>query len=167
MYLSRRAALIGACAMLFAGRAFAQNVDAPLIGYTGKVFRPSQEVADWFEGLMRPNRDKLGPGEAKSCCNAGDAYPIVILQEATNGGHDDDGLAEVTDTSERMIVRPDGSYKFRPEWKSDKRFKFAGELITREKDGNPTPTAWVFAGVDTLSGELKILYCVVPLPPST
>ena len=97
-----------------------------------------------------------------SCCDAGDAYPIVILQEASIGGKEYDGIAEVTDPTERLIIKPDGSKKWRQQWKGPLRFKYAGRLVTRELDGNPTTTAWVFAGMYM---NAPYVYCVVPLPP--
>lgn len=128
--------------------------------YQGPIFRPSQALANWFETLKRPDWKQ---GDAViSCCDAGDAYPIIILQEATPGGEEPDGIAEVTDTSARLIIRPDGSRKFRSEWKAPRQFHFPGKLITREIDGNPTSTAWVFATDYTGS---PLLYCIVPLPP--
>ena len=129
--------------------------------YNGEIFRPSPALADWFEHLERRNPP---PGEPVSCCDAGDAYPIVILQEATIDGSELDGIAEVTATNARKVVTPAGHIKWRPEWTGPRRFKFAGKHITRELDGNPTKTAWVFARIEY--GYLSFIYCVVPLPPA-
>lgn len=147
----------------------AQNIDAPPVDYRGEIFRPSPALSDWFEHLMRPNWEKelvREPGAAHSCCDAGDAYPIVILQEASIGGTEPNGIAEVTDTSARMIIKSNGERKWRPEWKMPIGFHFAGEFITREIDGNPTKTAWVFAGGTNPDQGIPFkLYCVVPIPP--
>ena len=148
--------VLGVCAFSLAVHAD-DDVD-----YHGEIFRPSPDLARWFESLDRPDW-KVGDSII-SCCDAGDAYPIVILQEATIGGEEPDGIAEVTDTSARLIIKPDGSRKWRPQWQGPTRFHFPGKLITREIKGNPTSTAWVFATNYTGS---PFLYCVVPLPPST
>ena len=126
-----------------------------------QVYMPSQAVAEWFEKLTRPDYDSMTMGMVKSCCDSGDAYPIVILQEATIGGKEPDGIAEVTDTRARDVKKPNGETKHRPDWSGPIRFKFAGEKVTREIDGNPTSTAWVFA-----NNYVRLtIYCVVPLPP--
>ena len=124
-------------------------------------YHPSADLAQWFESLKRPDFDP-SKESVSSCCDAGDAYPINILQEASIGGGIEDGIAEVTDTSARVVVRPDGSRKYRFKWPGPTQFKFAGKKITREKDGNPTPTAWVFYSVFR-----NYVYCVVPLPPGS
>ena len=141
------------------------RAQVPEVDYHGEIFRPTQALADWFERLKRRDWEKL-TNEPISCCDAGDGYPIEILQEASIGGTEEDGIAEVTDTSPRMIIKPNGERKWRPEWTGPKRFKYAGNLITREIDGNPTKTAWVFAGgADRSYGTRFKIYCVVPLPP--
>jgi hypothetical protein len=145
--------------LMFCSFAYAQPVvqsvqDAP-------EYHPSQDLANWFESLKRPDFD-ASVSSVMSCCDAGDAYPIVILQEATIGGSQEDGIAQVTDTSARIVVRPDGSRKYRSPWNGPNPFKFTGKKITREMDGNPTPTAWVFYSVFN-----NIIYCVVPLPPGS
>jgi hypothetical protein len=43
-------------------------------------------------------------------------------------------------------------------------FKFSSDRVTREVDGNPTDTAWVFFRVTYVNADF--VYCVVPLPPS-
>ena len=138
------------------------SVRAQQDDYRGEIFRPSKALAEWFESLDRPDYDAKTMGTIKSCCDAGDAYPIIILQEATPGGEEPDGVAEVTDTSARLIIKPNGDKKWRREWTSPKRFHFPGKLITREIEGNPTQTAWVFATDYT---GTPMLYCVVPIPP--
>ena len=124
-------------------------------------YHPSQDLANWFEAFKRPDFDP-SVSSVISCCDSGDAYPIIILQEATIGGGQEDGIAQVTDTSARIVVRPDGSRKYRSPWNGPNPFKFAGKKITREMDGNPTPTAWVFYSVLT-----RYIYCIVPLPPGS
>ena len=75
-------------------------------------------------------------------------------------------MAELSGVRGCMIIKPNGERKWRPEWTGPKRFKYAGNLITREIDGNPTKTAWVFAGgADRSYGTMFKIYCVVPLPP--
>ena len=135
--------------LLLAGHAHAQDVPE---------YRPPPDLARWFEQLTRPDFDASNMSVI-SCCDAGDAYPIIILQEATPGGSQEDGVAEVTDTSARIVIKPDGEHKYRPQWVGPTQFKFAGKKITREIDGNPTSTAWVFYSVHT-----GYVYCVVPLP---
>lgn len=142
--------------------AYAQH-SGTMPAYDGPVYQPSQAESDWFEHLKRPDYDAVTMGSVVSCCDAGDGYPIVILEEATIGGTQKDGLAEVIDPSARMIVKPNGEKKWRPEWTAPRQFHFAGKIITREIDGNPTKTAWVFASLDF--GVPREIYCIVPLPP--
>jgi hypothetical protein len=137
MQISRRAALIGSAALLFARRAVAQ--DPPTI-------TPSSDLVEWFESLKRPDveaaiaRGEPGAGlGVVSCCGVGDAYPIVIDQEAMSGHREQEGHATVTDPSAVVfnIKEADGTtkMKFRPAVTGRKTFTFSGELVTKEKYG--------------------------------
>ncbi len=145
----------------------------------GPVYEPPKELAEWFDNLKRPDIASGHPHDndmqsAESCCSAGDAYPIEILEDATppHGGTVENGVARVTDPSKRQIIiptrNPDGSYfryaKYRDEITGPLTFHFSSDRVTREKDGNPTKTAWVFVRV--IGGKINYVYCVVPLPPS-
>ena len=135
--------------------AFAQ--DAP-------EYHPTQELADWFERQKRPDHDDKWLPQITSCCDAGDAYPIEILEEATFGGEAEDGSARVTDGSARNIILPDGTKKYRPAITGALTFKYADKKRVRDAEGNPFPTAWAFLRV--MDGEIGYVYCVIPLPPS-
>lgn len=153
------ALLIGFAAGLAAHPSAAEEVDPDY----GPVYRPDKDTAEWFENLDRPDYD-ASEMSTKSCCSSGDAYPIKILEEATIGGKEPDGVAIITDGSKRMIVLPDGRKKYRPEIRAeDLMLHFAGEKVTREVKGNPTSTAWAFLSV--MDGHVSMTYCVVPLPP--
>jgi hypothetical protein len=155
--MNRRALLFSVPAALVSAGALAEDPD-----YDGPVYRPDKDTAEWFESLERPDYDSMMMS-SKSCCSSGDAYPIKILEEATIGGKQPDGRAVITDGSKRMIVLPNGSRKYRPAITGSLDLRFAGERVTREKNGNPTPTAWVFLRV--MDGKVDYVYCVVPLPP--
>ena len=105
--------------------AFAQ--DAP-------EYHPTQELADWFERQKRPDHDDKWLPQITSCCDAGDAYPIEILEEATFGGEAEDGSARVTDGSARNIILPDGAKKYRPAITGALTFKYAGKKRVRVYD---------------------------------
>jgi hypothetical protein len=122
-------------------------------------FDPNNPVTQWFEALERP----LCPAEIKKCfcCGYDDAYAIVIDQEATPDGADFDGRARVTDGS--AITFPDG--KQRVFIADDTAFTFAGNQVTKLRQGNPTKTAWAFLSA-TRMGTIGAVWCVVPLPPT-
>ena len=149
--LAAAIAAFGICASV---TACSVRADAP-------EYRPSDALAHWFESLDRPDFD-ASVDSVISCCDAGDAYPIVILQEATIGGGQLDGIAEVTDPGPRTVIKPNGEKKYRQPWAGPLRFAFPGKKVTREIKGNPTSTAWVFA--TTYTG-VPMIYCVVMLPP--
>jgi hypothetical protein len=155
MFWAAVGTVLGICAFSLAVHAD-DDVD-----YHGEIYRPSPDIAKWFASLDRP--DWKAGDSIISCCDAGDAYPIVILQEASIGGEEPDGIAEVTDTSARLVITPNGERKWRLQWAGPTRFHFPGKLVTREIKGNPTPTAWVFA---TVSAGYPKLWCLVPLPPA-
>lgn len=160
--LSRRAILVG-CAAMWSTRASAeQEVDES----GTPVFRPSQDLADWFYKLKIPFPDEknISPYGVSGCCDYGDAYPIKILEEPVPRTRELTGFAVVTDPSRRKIITPDDNrtiYRYQITGKLD--FKFSGMDVTLERDGNPTKTAWVFCRVD--DGQITKIYCVVPLPP--
>lgn len=135
--------------------AFAQN--AP-------EYHPSQEIADWFERQKRPDHDNEWLPDIVSCCDAGDAYPIEITEEATFGGEAEDGKFRVTDGSARTIILPDGAKKYRPAITGALTHTYAGKKRTRDAEGNPFPTAWAFLRV--MDGDIEYVYCIIPLPPS-
>lgn len=140
------------------------------------------DMGEWFASLKRTDivdaksQGLVVEAAAESCCDAGDGYPIRILQEPwpPHIGTEYNGVAEVTDRSAKTLVikNHDGTYrkKYRPEWTGDPVFKFPGNKLTRELEGNPTKTAWVFAGLGATDGSnqgtLQTIYCIVPLPPS-
>jgi hypothetical protein len=138
----------------------------------GPVTEPPPELADWFEKLKRPDVEQdmrdtgSAHGQVISCCDAGDAYPIEILEEAypPHTGTEENGLARVKDGSQRQVKKPNGEYKYRMEITGSLSFHFSGNKLTREKEGNPTNTAWAFLSI--LGGEIHRTYCIVPLPPS-
>ncbi len=148
---------------------------------TSEVIKPDD--ADWFASLKRTDVvDAKKDGTAieamaESCCDAGDGYPIRILEDAypPHTGTEYNGTAEVTDRTAKtlIIMGHDGTYhkKYRPAWTGDPVFKWPGNKLTRELEGNPTKTAWVFARIETDGepnpGSLKEIYCIVPLPPSS
>ena len=139
--------------------------------------------ADWFASLKRTDivnakkRGELIEATAESCCDAGDGYPIRILEDAypPHTGTELNGTAEVTDRTAKTLVikNHDGTYhkKYRPAWTGDPVFKWPGNKLTRELEGNPTKTAWVFARINTDGepnpGALREIYCIVPLPPGS
>jgi hypothetical protein len=138
----------------------------------GKIFEPSEDLADWFASLKRPDIQRIMKdvgeipyNEVISCCDAGDAYPIEILEEAwpPPDGIKENGLARITDATKRQIKTKSG-FKFRDEITGPLTFHFPAKVVTREREGNPTGTAWVFLSV--VRGEISKIYCVVPLPPS-
>lgn len=141
----------------------------------GKIFEPDKDLAGWFESLKRPDvqqykldHDGDAGGDIESCCDAGDAYPIEILQDAfpPHTGREENGSARVLDGSQRQIKKPSGEYKYRMTIKPENlKFNFAGNKYTREREGNPTGTAWAFLSVWG-DGEIHKVYCIVPLPPS-
>ena len=133
--------------------------------YNPDAFHPDQALADWFEGLKRPAESrKTFLTDVVSCCDAGDAYPIEIIEEATIDGTQADGRARVKDPSARIIQPADLHEKYRPPLtRGPLEFKYAGVAVVKEKYGNPTPTAWAFLRV--IEGEIQFVYCVVQLPP--
>lgn len=131
------------------------------------VYRPSLELDKWFESLEIPNPEEndIGPYGVKSCCAAGDAYPIKILEDAVPMSKADTGRAVITDPSRKKIITPDGRTLYRYEINHDSlEFRFPGIKVTKERDGNPTPTAWAFLRIQ--DGRIDKIYCVVPLPPA-
>ena len=154
--------------------------DADAVRRYGEMFVPSQDLSDWMETLKRPDivAGKPHHGDlsisAVSCCSAGDAYPIDIIEEASppHGGEEENGVARVTDPHHRQILlsrrNANGSVyketKYRQEITGPLTFHFSSDKVTREKDGNPTKTAWVFCRV--VDGNIDLIYCVVPLPPA-
>jgi hypothetical protein len=159
--ITRRSLFIGSALALTARActpplAFAQ--DAPEVHI-------APDVAKWFEDLKRPDID---PGAGvTSCCDFGDAYPCEILEEAEPHTLEW-GRLRITDTTPRTlrIPTPTGAVreKFRSRITDDPPiYRYQGMKVTRERDGNPTSTAWVFAYVN--DGKLDTIYCVVPLPP--
>ncbi len=187
--LSRRTLLAGSsCAValllpaikLHAQGGGAYRTAEELVEIYGPIYQPPQDLADWFETLKRPDVAGGQPhngdmATVESCCSAGDAYPIEIIEEATppHGGTIENGVARIIDPSKRQIIvptrNPDGSVfpytKYREEITGPLTFHFSSDRVTREKDGNPTKTAWVFVRV--LGGRIDYVYCVVPLPPSS
>ena len=157
----------------------------------GPVFEPTQDLSDWFEQLKRPDIADGHPHSdvltsAISCCSAGDAYPIEILEDASppHGGTVENGTARVTDPSKRQVIvrmrNSDGSVYTNAKYRADLEgfipaitapevgkfgFHFSSDRVTREIDGNPTKTAWAF--IRNIQGLGDYIYCVVPLPPST
>ena len=154
-YVMTRRGLIAGAMAIYGVSAFAQDV---------KEYHPTQEIAAWFARQKRPYHDDNWLPQITSCCDAGDAYPIEILEEATFGGKAEDGRARVTDSSARNIILPDGVTKYRPAITGALTFKYAGEKRVRDAEGNPFPTAWAFLRV--MDGEIGYVYCVIPLPPS-
>lgn len=143
---------------------------------------PAKEMSDWMESLNRPSYDPdLMPNGVQSCCSLGDAYPIEIKEEAIPGYAKTEGYACVTDTRAIQIKLPNGSYKYRRRLDGNPCFHYTGVKLTREKDGNPTKTAWAFlkvgdpgenpyASPDSVKSDgptaIQYIYCVVPLPPA-
>jgi hypothetical protein len=177
MIYSRRL-LIASMLCVPVHRAFAQF---PAIPSDAKTVTIPEEMAKWFENLKR--QEVLNAREhgdvvsqlpfTESCCGAGDAYPIIILEDAypAHSGKIENGRARVTDTSARRILLPDGSSKYRQAITGNPEFKFSGNKITKEIQGNPTQTAWAFLRVmsqySTISGGvIDYVWCVVPMPPS-
>ena len=120
-------------------------------------FDPNNETVKWFERLERP---WCAPSvEHCFCCGHVDAYPVVIDQEATINGEEDDGIAHVTDPSRKEF--PDKTY--RDELIGDLTFHFKGKDVVKLEAGNPTSTAWAFLG--NMQGHITLVWCVVPLPP--
>ena len=109
---------------------------APPVGALDHGFDHNSELVKWFEGLHRKS-DRF------PCCGMGDAYPIVIDQEASLGGSEVDGIAHVTDGSARKY--PNGDT--RQPIPNGTVIHFSGRQVTREIDGNPTSTAWAFIAV--------------------
>ncbi len=165
--MNRRSLLARSLTMgLFYGigrQAFAQAGDGA--SDNGPEVKIDQAIADWFESLKRPFNDGSAQAGVASCCNAGDGYPIDILEEPTYRGTALDGRVRVTDPTARTIVLPDGSRKWRPAIRGGLEFPIAGEWVCPLKDGNPTKTAWAFLYVDARSGQIQHVYCIVPLPP--
>jgi hypothetical protein len=155
--------------------------DAEMAERYGQVFEPKEDLSDWFESLKRPDiaagKPHLGNADnmtAVSCCSAGDAYPCEILEEASppHGGTVENGRLRIIDRTKRQIrvmTKNDngsryGRMLYRGELNDDQEFqKYSSDKVTREKDGNPTSTAWVFLRND--QGTVAYIYCVVPLPP--
>lgn len=164
-----------------AGWAVAQEQYPNLGAYSGSylppqpgpnAYRPPKDISDWFESLKRPE-DSLDKATFNtnviSCCDVGDAYPIEILEEATSERGDEIGVARVTDPSQKEIAvqTAEGGWKliYRTKITGDGRFNFRGDLVVKQKYGNPTKTAWAFLYVNQ-SGQIDHVYCIVPLPPS-
>lgn len=183
--MNRRSLLASAVSLVAVRVAFAQGgpgwmpSEDELAKRYGPKFTPSSDLAEWFENLKRPDIASGHPHSqdlisAISCCSAGDAYPIDILEDASppHGGTVENGTARVTDPTARQILvpmhNPSGStynqLKFRDQITGPLTFHFSSDRVTREKDGNPTKTAWVFCRV--LNHQIDYVYCVVPLPPS-
>ena len=165
-------AFVWACAARGQDRA---PVDAP-----ESVEYIDQDRAEWFSQLRRTDvvidkANGLIVGETPdSCCDAGDGYPIIVDEDAypPHIGTEANGTAHVTDPSAKMIILPDGTKKYRPAITGNLTFHFAGNKITREREGNPTKTAWAFLHVGYPSegmdaGQIKTIFCVVPIPPSS
>ena len=135
-------AFVWACAARGQDRA---PVDAP-----ESIEYIDQDRAEWFSQLRRTDvvidkANGLIVGETPdSCCDAGDGYPIIVDEDAypPHIGTEANGTAHVTDPSAKMIILPDGTKKYRPAITGNLTFHFAGNKITREREGNPTKTAW-------------------------
>jgi len=165
----------------------AQGFDRPA-DPTDNIEYIDEDRARWFEALTRTDvvDDKANgtvvEAAPQSCCNAGDGYPIIIDEDAypPHSGKEENGTAHVIDPSAKIIMVPNGKEadgsthytpKYRPAITGNLTFHFSGNKITREIEGNPTKTAWLFAKVGYPSegmdaGQIKIVYCIVPLPPS-
>ena len=180
MHLSRRAALVGAGALLLARPALAQlGPEAQYPDAPNEII--PEEKSKWFESLKRSEfRDRIV--EVDSCCGVGDAYPIKILEDAypPHVGIKENGLAVVTDPSAKTLQIPNGKdelgrmtymQKYRPPITGKLEFAFSGNKLTREIEGNPTRSAWAFLRVvttgesTTRAGTIDYVWCVVPLPP--
>ena len=119
-------------------------------------YDPNNETVKWFESLERQHCPTQ-PG--CKCCGKGDAYEIVIDQEATIDGTEEDGVAHVIDGSAKEF--PDGSKRdYIP---NGTEFKFSGQQVTKLKQGNPTNKMWGF--LSYWHGAITVVWCVVPLPP--
>ena len=120
---------------------------------------PNDPVVQWFEKLERP----WCPPQVDHClcCGQFDAYPVVIDQEATPDGEEDDGIAHVTDPSAKEF--PSGPP--RDELVGDLTFHFKGKDVVKTQAGNPTGTAWAFLG--NYKGHITLVWCVVYLPPNS
>lgn len=148
----------------------------------------SEEIANWHESLKRPDIEAARAhgedvaAEISSCCGVGDAYNINILEEAwpPHTGTEENGLAVVTDPGAKNILIPDGRdalgrIQYRSKYRypiapGQERFKFSGNKLTRELEGNPLKTAIAFLRVQSSGeanpGSITMVWCVVPLPPS-
>ena len=124
-----------------------------VMGITAKADNP---LAAWFESLHRDYDDL-------SCCGAGDAYGVLILEEADPAQPDNyTGTAKVIDGLEKIIETDHGPKHRRPlPYGTQFKFKYNHKS---EKQGNPTSHAWAFLGVH-VDNVLSTVYCVIPLPP--
>ena len=117
-------------------------------------------LAEWFMSLRREDN--------MSCCGLGDAYPCQILREADpDKPYEDTGLVQITDGRELNVLN---NTVHRPALRRGLQIAFPFFKMTKEKNGNPTDTAWIFLSVyeanppSAETNGVGQVYCVVPLP---